>query len=388
MLKRLSLLVLALIMVVSVLAGCAAPASGEKDAAAPDAAKAIKIGIGVPMTGGSAELGGRVYKGAKLAVDEINAAGGIDGKMIELVSMDDRADPKEAANVANLLVADKGIIATIAGYNSSCTLAGAPIYNNNEMVHIAVGSSSPKVSDAGEYTFRVWNSDVYRAAFDLQIILDEGYKNIGILYQNDDFGVGALNVAKDILSKNGLQPLVAEGYLLGETKDFNTVITKMKNAKCDAVFCIADESEFAAFCKQSAQQGWKPFISCTGTYNPAVISLGGADVEGVVGDGFFDPSQKPEKAADFYKKYNAAYAGNGGDVEDPTSPCAYDAINMIAKAIKDGATTRKDIQQYLANLKDFEGVTGTLSFDEKGDVRIPLVPITIKDGQFVLFEGK
>lgn len=347
----------------------------------------IKIGVAVPMTGGSAELGSRVFNGAKLAADEINEAGGINGKMIELVSMDDRADPKEAANIANLLVADKEIIAVIGGYNSSCTLASAPIYNSNKLPQIAVGPSSPKVSDAGEYTFRVWNSDTYRASFDLQIILDEGYNKIGIVYQNDDFGVGALNISKEILAKEGLEPLVAEGYLLGETKDFNTIITKMKNANCDSVFAISDESEFAAFCKQCEQQGFRPFISCTGTYNPAVITLGGSAVEGAVGDAFADLINGTEKAEKFFKNYNEKYslsADNG--VQDPTSPCAYDALNMIAEAIKNGAESREEVQRYLANLKDFDGVVGKLSFDENGDVNIPLAAIVIKDGDFQLLK--
>lgn len=390
MLKRFAVFTLVLLLVVTAVTGCTSTNDkpGGNEQQGNEGAGVIKLGIAVPMTGGSAELGGRVYRGAKLAVDEINAAGGLNGKMIEFVSMDDRADPKEAANVANLFAADKDMLAVIAGYNSSCTLAGAPIYNKNNLVHIAVGSSSPKVSDAGEYTFRVWNSDVYRAAVDLQIALDEGYEKYGIVYQNDDFGVGALNVAKNMLAENGFEALVAEGFLLGETKDFNTIITKMKDAGCDAVFAIADESELAAFVKQCAAQGYKPFITSTGTYNPAVISLGGEDVEGIVGDGFFDPANKPAKAAAFFEKYNAAFPSATGEaVEDPTSPCAYDAIYMIAQAIEDGVTTREEMQQYLANLKDFDGVVGTLSFDENGDVKIPLIPITIKDGQFVLFEG-
>ena len=318
--KRLLACVMAAVMIAGVFTGC----GGKKtDDAAATSGDTIKIGVGVPMTGGSAELGKRVYNGAALAVDEINEAGGVNGKKLELVSMDDKADPKEAANVAKLFVADQEILACIAGYNSSCTLSGAPIYNDAGLVHIAVGSSSPKVADAGEYTFRMWNNDEYRATFDLEILIDAGYKNIGIIYQNDDFGQGALKVAQDRLAEEGIEPLVAEGYLLGETIDFNTVITKMVDTGCDAVFAIADETELAAFAKQCAQQGYEPFISATGTYNPSVISLGGEAVEGMVGDGFFDPGQMPAEAKEFFDKYNAKYSANGERTEDPTSPCAY-----------------------------------------------------------------
>ena len=376
--KKIIAILLAALMVLS-LAACASNDSKQNDTAST--AATYKIGVAVPMTGGSAELGGRVYNGAKLAVDEINANGGINGKMLELVSQDDKADPKEAANVANLFVADKDILVCIAGYNSSCTLAGAPIYNDAGLVHIAVGSSSPSVSSAGDYTFRVWNSDIYRASFDLQQVIDKGCKKIGIVYQNDDFGQGALAVAQDMLKENGVENPVAEGYLLGETKDFNTAITKLKDAECDGLFLIADEAELAAICVQCKDQGYTPFISATGTYNPAVISLGGEAVEGIVGDGFWDPANKPADVAEYFKKYNEAY--NKSD-EDPTSPCAYSAIYMIASAFENGCETRQAVQEYLANLKDFKTIVGTLSFDENGDVKIPLVPVTIKDGQFVL----
>ncbi|MCI8464249.1 MAG: ABC transporter substrate-binding protein [Lachnospiraceae bacterium] len=380
--KRLIACTMAVIVVAGLFAGCGKKES-EKSPADSDT---IKIGVGVPMTGGSAELGKRVFNGAELAVEEINEAGGVNGKKIELVSMDDKADPKEAANVAKLFVADEEIIACIAGYNSSCTLSGAPIYNDAGLVHIAVGSSSPKVSEAGDYTFRVWNSDIYRASFDLDLIINAGYEKIGIIYQNDDFGQGALKVAQDSLKEKGIEPLVAEGYLLGETIDFNTVITKMMDADCEAVFAIADETELAAFAKQCAQQGYKPFISATGTYNPSVISLGGDAVEGMVGDGYFDPDNMPEKAVEFFDKYNEKYSANGERTEDPTSPCAYAAIYMIKAAVEDGAKTREDVQKYLADLKDFDTVVGSLSYDENGDVKIPLVAIQIKDGAFAAYK--
>lgn len=357
--------------------------------AAPQSAQTIKIGVALPLTGGSAAAGTQIDNGAKLAVKEINAAGGVNGQMLQLVEMDDRADPKQAATIANLFVGDKNILACIADYNSSCTLAAAPIYNRGHLVHLCF-STAPKVSDAGDYTFRPWNSDTYRASFLVQIVLDAGYRKIGFLYQNDDTGRGALQVADDLLATVGLKPLVAEGFLLGQTKDFNTVITKMKNAGCDAAYLMGDESEIAAFATQSALQDWKPFLVSQGTYNPQVIKLGGKYVEGMVGYANFDPNKMSDKVAAFFEKYTAAYGagGNESSVQNPFSPSAYDIIRMIAMALENGAKTREDIQKYLANLKDFPGTVATLSFDKNGDMRIPLVAVVIKDGKYVLYTGK
>jgi len=347
----------------------------------------IKIGVALPLTAGSAEIGTQINNAAKLAVKDINAAGGVNGRMIELVPMDDQSDPKQAVNIANLFVTNKDIMACVADYNSSCTLAAAPIYNSAHLVHLCF-STSPAVTDAGPYTFRVWNSDAYIADFCIQLVLKAGYKKIGILYQLDDFGLGSLKVLLASLAKVGLKPLAVEGFIRGETKDFNTTITKMKGAGCEAVYCVANEAELCAFATQSGQQGWKPFISSGGTYYPGVIELGGKWVEGMVGMSFFDPSKMPDKVLSFFNRYDAEYSKTGAaKAAGASGPCAYDSIYMVADAIRSGAKTREDVQKYLANLKGFVGIVGTLSFDANGDMKIPVVPIVIKDGAYVLYTG-
>jgi len=375
--KRVLSILLVLGLVVGIFSGCKSKT-----------ATTIKIGLGMPLTGTSGVEGTANKRGAELAVKDVNDAGGINGQMLELVEMDDVSDPKQSANIANLFVADAGIIAAVAGYNSVCVLSAAPIYNKAHLTQIGVGCSSPFVTDAGPYTFRVWNSDIYRASFDLQILLDAGYKKVGIMYQNDDFGRGALKVSQDMLGKLGLKPLVVEGFLLGETRDFNTMITKMKNAGCDSVFCLADEAELAAFCVQVAQQNWHPFLSATGTYNPNVIKLGGQAVEGLVGDAFWDPAQLPANVVSFFDKMNKAYAKNGEViVADPESPCAYSAIQILAAALKSGAKTREDVNKYLTTLQNFDALVGTISYDSNGDTHIPLVRVVVKGGQYVLYTG-
>ena len=381
------LVVVVVIIPMIMLTSCTKKAATTPPAATPpQSAETFRIGVALPLTGSTAEEGTRIDKGARLAVKDINAAGGINGQKIELVEMDDRSDPKEAANIANLFVADKSIMACLADDNSSCSLAGAPIYNANHLVHIATVSSSPKISDAGPYTFRLGNSDVYTASFIVQIILDAGYKKIAILYENDDFGIGGFNVAKDALAKVGITPLVEEAYLLGETKDFSTVITKMRNAGCESVLMLSDETELPAFATQCVQQDWKPFICSNGTFNSKVIELGGKNVEGIAGHSLFDPNHLSDKLTAFFKEYSVEYGGTMS--ADINSPVGYDAVYMIADAMKDGAKTRDDIQKYLATLKNFDGVCGILSFDENGDVKIPLYRIVIKDGKFVPYTGK
>ena len=360
MFKRVFSLAVAIVIATTMFTGCASapPANSETQ---PEPEGTIKIGAALALTGGSAEQGNRARRGALLAIEEANAAGGINGKKLELVDLDDRADPKESANIANRLVADENVVAVIGHVNSSCTLAGAPIYNKGKLIHITTSSSSPKITDAGDYTYRVWNSDAYTASFITQQIIDRGYKKVGIIYENNDYGRGGYDVSLKTFDEVGIKPLVTEAYLLGETKDFSTIITKLKSAGVEAIMAMSDETEIPLFMKQSHQQGYYPFLASPGTYNPAVIKLGGEDVNGIVGATFFDPANPPANVAAFFDKFISRFSAEGVTGTDPISPATYDATNMIIKALKENGTTRADVQSYLSGLKDYEGVLGKLS---------------------------
>ncbi|NPV69826.1 MAG: ABC transporter substrate-binding protein [Firmicutes bacterium] len=387
---------IALVMLILVALAASALASGcatKKEAApspSPSAptqpAKTIKIGYAGAVTGGSAEQGNRTRRGVLMAIEEANKAGGINGTQIELVSLDDRADPKEAANVANRLASDPDIMAVIGHTNSSCTLAGAPIYNKAGLVQITCSSSSPKISAAGPYTFRVWNSDAYTAAFNVQLLIDLGFKKIGIIYENNDYGRGGYEVAVQTLEKAGMKPVAAESYLLGETKDFGTVISKLKAAGAEAIYGVADETEIPLFMKQSHAVGYKPFFVSSGTFNPAVIRLGGADVEGVVGNALFNPDNIPPKLKGFFDKYLERFKSEGITQVDPISPAGYTAGQMVIEALSKKGVSREAVKDYLTTLKGFDSVLGPLSFDENGDIKIPMTYMVIKDGKFIEFK--
>ncbi len=385
--KRFIAASMAVVLSLSLLAGCGTadtPAATD-GGAAPASGDTIKIGAALALTGGSAEQGNRALRGVRLAVEEANAAGGINGQMLEVVSLDDKADPKEAANVANKLAADESVMGVIGHINSSCTLAGAPIYNKAGLVQITTCSSSPKISDAGDYTFRVWNSDKYTARFNVEAILEKGYTKVGIVYENNDYGLGAYEVAVEVLGEAGITPLVAEAYLLGETKDFSTIITKMKDAGVEAVFAVSDETELPMFMKQSHQLGFNPFVTSTGTYNNVVVELGGQDVEGLYGATFFDPSNPPEKIAAFFKTLNTRFADEGATEKDANAQTitSYVATQMIIEGLKQNGVSREGVKNYLTGLQDFETPMGPISFDENGDTVIPLTRMVIENGTFV-----
>lgn len=340
----------------------------------------LKIAVALALTGGSAEQGNQVKNSVKLAIKDINDAGGINGKMVELVEYDDQADPKQSATVANAIAADDSILAVIGHTNSSCTLAGAAIYNNAGIPQITCSSSSPAISDAGEYTFRIWNSDAYTAAVHVETILNRGYQNVGVIYENNDYGLGAYNVAVEKFGEAGIDIKVAESYLLGETKDFTTILTKMKSAGVEAIFAVADETELPMIMSQANDLDFHPFVTSTGSYSTTVLELGGDAVEGLYGATFFDPNNLPEEVAAYYDRYMKEY---GVDAVTAHACAGFISANVIIDALKSGATTRDEIRDYLDSGITFETMVGTLSFDENGDTKIPLTRMVIQDGAFV-----
>lgn len=390
--KRKLLLALSMLIVVSmVAAGCQTAAETAQEPAAEGAsdqspvageAKTLKLGFAGALTGGSAEQGTRQLAAMTLAVEEYNAARGENDPVVEIVSYDDMADPKEAATVANKLASDPVVVAVLGHTNSSCTLAGAPIYNEAGLVDVTTGSSSPKISDAGPYTFRTWNSDAYTANYNVTALLDMGCENIGIIYENNDYGLGGFNVAVKTLEAVGKEPVVAEAILLGETKDFSTIITKMKTAGVDGVYAVADETELGLFASQCAAQNFSPKITSAGTYSDVVIEIGGEAANGMYGTTPFNASNLPPKVAAFFDNFWARFAAEGMTTTDTSSPPAYVGAQVLLDAIRAGNYDRESIKEYLTGLT-WESIVGTLTFDENGDVKMPLSLMTIEDGKFV-----
>ncbi|HHY94602.1 MAG TPA: ABC transporter substrate-binding protein [Firmicutes bacterium] len=377
--RRKALWLLVALVGTALVAGCSGGSGGGGSA---DQDK-LYVAVAGALTGPCAQDGEAIKNGATLAAEHINAKGGVKGKKIELVFEDDRSDPKEAANVANKLVNDKKILAVIGHYNSSCTLAGAPIYNKAGLVEISCGSTSPAVSNAGPYTFRVIVTDAFQGDVASKWMIDEGYKRIAILYENDDYGAGLKDVVSTKVKEYGGEIVGVESYYLGETKDFSPYITKLRGANPDALFIAGLYNEAALIAKQSHAVGWKPPIfGVDGPYNPAYITLGGEATEGTRLIGFFHPDlpdpMVQQFVADFQKKYNKSM----GTYE----AYGYDAMLILAEAMERGGTDRESIKNYLTTLKGFKGVTGVTSFDENGDcIKVPL-KLIVKDGKFQLYQ--
>lgn len=374
-------MVITLGIVALLLSGCS-----SNQSAAPGSGGGGKIVVGwvAPLTGTSANDGQQMLNGAKLAAKEINDAGGINGKQIEIVSQDDKSDPKEAANIAMMYTGNKDMVAVLGNYNSSCALAEAPIFDQAKMPMIHVGTSPVFTQQKHDYLFRISCTDAFQGSFVTKWMFDEGHKHPAVIYENDDYGRGLKDTAVSQLQKLGGKEAGTWSYMLGQTKDYTGILTDVKNSGADSIFLGGLYTEGGLICKQMQQVGLKlPVYGTDGLYEKSLIELGGDSVEGFKVSGLFLPTDQSPVLQSFIKEYSAAYNSTPGTY----AALHYDAMKVLAEAIKAAGTDHDKIQAYLAKMPSYSGVTGDITFDEHHDAqRSSLKQLVVKNGQWQLFQ--
>ena len=344
----------------------------------------IKIGCNLPLTGSVALNGEMILQGVQMAVDEVNAAGGIDGKEVVIDAQDDQGEPNQAANVANMFVSDPDIVCVIGNLKSSCTLAAAPIYEDAGLVTLSPDSSSPSVTDAGDYIFRIKDSDTILSGQMADGAIKDGHKKFAICYENNDYGLGVLKVATEHIEAAGCEIVAEETILTGEQTDFSTSIANIKASGADAILMGVDYNESGLFMKQMKDAGLDlPRYATDGLFTQAFIEVGGAACDGTTVLTSFHESDPSEKVQNFIKDFKA-YTGKD---ENPSIFQAegYDAAKIVIEAIQNAGTDRTAIRDYMATMT-YQGVIGDCTFDENGDVNIPLMRCIVEDGKFVPIE--
>lgn len=345
-------LLLALSVVVSLVAGgCSKSSSNE-----------IKIGVAGAMTGDNAIWGTSELKAAQLAVDEVNAKGGVLNKKIVLVPEDDQCDAKQAASVAQMFVSNKDIVGVIGHLFSGAALAAAPIYQQNSMPYIAVTASNPKIPQVGDYIFQINVNDNVASAQTADYTVSKlGAKNIAIIYDNSDYGKAFKDGFAAEAQKLGAQITDVETYVGGQDQDFSVQLTKIATKHPDTVLLAGYAKEAGLIVQQAKQLGVKvQFVGEDGDNDPLFLKLGGTAAEGTIVTTYFDRSVQDPVAKAFVEKYEKTY--NTEAFSD--TPYAYDAMNTMVDAIRRaGSTDKKAIRDAIASTNGLQGVSGSISFD-------------------------
>jgi branched-chain amino acid transport system substrate-binding protein len=378
--KRRSFLVLALSL--PVLAGC--PPQGASDQ--------VKIAFAGPLTGEASSLGLASKKGAELAVEERNAAGGINGKKVALMVEDDKGSAGEATNVAQKIAGDAHVSLVVGHFNSSCTLAARDTYNRIGVVQFSPGSTNVTVCRDAPFTFRNLYHDNYQGDLMATYAREQlGLTRAAVAFDNDDYGRPLKDTIVTKARELGLEITAEVAYSRGQTQDYKTLATTLQASKPQIVI-ISGLNESASLIAKAIRNdlGWKDvaILGSDGVMHPDYVKNAGDAAEGsfVVTPFFFTAEASPEARA-----FGDAFRKKYGEDPDTWAGLAYDATNMAMQAIAEVGTDRKKVKEWFASRRDkatgFKGVTGLTFFDEHGDCYSkPAQIVVVRNGSFVLAE--
>lgn len=350
-------------------------------------AKTIRIGLMCPLTGSWASEGQDMKQIVELLVGETNKAGGINGHQIELIVEDDGGDPRQAGLAATSLTT-KDIVAVIGTYGSSVTEASQNIYAESDILQVATGSTSIRLSEKGlPLFFRTCPRDDEQGLVAAKILDDLGFTKIAILHDNTSYAKGLADEGKALLEKNGKDIVFYDALTPGE-RDYNAILTKVKSTNPEVIFFTGYYPEAGMLLRQKMEAGWDvPMLGGDATNNPDLVKIAGNKAaEGYL---FLSPPvpgdlDTPE-AKDFLAAYQGAYGSEPGSV---WAVLAGDAYRVLVEAIaKTDDPSSANLASYLkTTLKDFSGLTGKISFNDKGDRVGDLYRVYKVDGEgrFVL----
>ncbi len=347
----------------------------------------ILIGLTGPF---SESRGVSMRQAAELAVREVNARGGIAGRPLQLLAVDDSADTDIAARVARQFYNNQRVVAVVGHLTSSTTLAAAPVYSDGEnpLVQISPSASSPLISDAGPYTFRICPSDLLHGTRLAEWARRQlGADRAAILYQNDDYGRGIRSTFASIFLDLG-GTVVAEDPYIDDIPSFAPFLERVRQQGGADVLFIAGTSQSRERIKATLDTvGWNAQL------------LGGDEMVGIeestTAEGMFIstaylPDQPGDRNGEFVRSYRSAFSNQ---LPDHRGAGAYDIIHLLAQAIEEVGLERSGIQDYLSrvgrDIVPFEGVTGTIRFDLNGDVESKDVVIgVVAGGRLVTAAGQ
>ena len=346
----------------------------------------IKIGQYGAFTGKEAAFGVSARKGVILAFEEANAAGGVLGRKLELVTEDNQSKHGESATIAKKFVSRDKVVAVLGGNPSTNSLEAAPILQNAKIPMIAISSTNPKVTEMGNYIFRVCFIDPFQGAVLAKFARDTlQAKRAGILTSvNNPYSVGISKVFREKFTAGGGVIAIEQKHSEGD-KDFRAQLTAIKNANVDVIFHSSNYTEGALVCIQARQLGFTgPLFGGDAWEAPQLIEIGGAAVEGTYYSTHASPESTALEMVDFIRKFRARW---DGETPDSIAALGYDAAQLLFDSLKRAGTTESaKLREAIATTASFPGVTGLITIDKDRNATKSAVILTVKNGKFAYVE--
>jgi branched-chain amino acid transport system substrate-binding protein len=381
----------AAILAMGTLAGCGTnnAGGGSSNQSGGSDSGTIKIGLDFELTGAEASFGNSAYQGAQLAVDELNSNGGVLGKKIELVKADNASKADEATRVAQKLIDKDKVDAIIGATISTDTLAIVPIVQQNKIPLISSSATNPKVTvnpDTGkvnDWVFRACFIDPFQGTVMANFSSNTLHaKTAVVLVDNSsDYSKGLAKFFQDSFQKNGGKILSVESYQANDP-DFKAILTKVKNENPDVVYVPGYYNDVGKIVKQGREAGITvPFEGGDGWDSPELVKIAGAEN---LNNTFISNHYAADDTDPVVQKFVKDFQSKYGNAPDAMAVLGYDALNLLANAFKQaGSTDHTKVRDALAATKDFQAVTGKISFNENHDPVKSAVILEYKDGKQV-----
>lgn len=341
----------------------------------------IPVGVLASLTGSASPYGIATQRGFELAANEINNAGGIDGKKIKLVFEDEACEARVALDAFKKLVEVEGIKIILGPTCSSGAIAIASLANEKKVLIISAGASSPDLTEVGgEYFFRTYPSDAHEAVFAADTVFKNfGKRTAASIYINNDYGAALERSFTTQFEKNGGTILVREAFELNAS-DFRTQLSKIQAAKPDLIY-IVGYNELGELVKQIQELRIQSLVFASSVFNtPEILQITGSSADGVVFTNLTNPESPTRKH--FLQIYKEAYQDEATYLVDT----AYDAVYALEKALR--GRSLENIQEIKDALYDveFEGASSDIAFGEYGDpIRASYNILTVKNGEVVKY---
>ena len=349
-----------------------------------------KVQTGIPvgqfgsLTGAQATFGESSDKGVQLALEEINGSGGVLGQQIRLITRDNQSKPGETSTTVRELITRDKVVALIGEVASGRSLEAAPIAQRSGIPMISPSSTSEKVTEAGDHIFRVCFIDPFQGKVCAKFARGLGVTKAAILTDvSKDYSLGLTKSFRTEFAKGG-GVITGEQSYSGGDKDFSAQLTAIKAGNPQVIFLPAYYTEAPLIIRQARQLGiMVPFIGGDGWDSPELVAVGGDSVEGCYFSNHFSNQSTDPKVTSFVTAYRKKY----GSDPDAISALGYDALLILADAMKRAGTTDPaKVNAAITTTKDFPGVTGKITLDEHRNPNKPAVILQVKNGKFAYVE--
>lgn len=361
--SRLALMVFALVAVAS---SCTKKDSNE-----------ILVGHYGSMTGGEATFGQSTDEGIKLAVEEVNAAGGIKGKKVKLITMDTEGKAEQAAAVVTRMIKQEKVVALLGEVASSRSLAAAPIAQESKVPMITPSSTNPKVTEVGDFIFRTCFIDPFQGTVMAKFAVENlKVKKIAILRDvKSDYSVGLADFFAQKLKEMGGEIVSDSSYQSGDL-DFKAQLTQMKAKSPEAIFIPGYYTEVGLIARQARDLGiTAPLLGGDGWDSPKLSEIGQKAIDGAYFSNHYSNESTDPVAVEFLQKFKTKF----NKEPDGLSAAGYDAAKVLFKAMESSADWNPmAIREQIAKIKEHNGVTGKITIDEKRNATKSAVVVQVQ----------